>query len=161
MQWRTTLTSIACTGVLLGLAGCGGNKLTEASVQEAITQADQASQRRDLPFFEQLLAPDAVATLDMRAANIPEPLQLNKSQYLQLMKVGWDAVGSNYRMERSNVRIDITPSGKSASVSATVSEFTTFQGTPSNSTSHQSLTYALIKDKLQVTRINVELLTLQ
>ena len=160
MYLAATTRLIGCTALLAALAGCSA-KLSEADIHQALARIDQASQQQDVAVFEQLLAPTATVKIDMRAADIDQPLELNKSQYLQLLKASWQVAGSDYRYARSNTRISLTPNGKGATASATIHESMELQGVSMTSVSEQISTFALTDGKLKLTQVNGRLLSIE
>ena len=160
MYLAATTRLIGCTALLAALAGCSA-KLSEADIHQALARIDQASQQQDVAVFEQLLAPTATVKIDMRAADIDQPLELNKSQYLQLLKASWQVAGSDYRYARSNTRISFMPGGKVATASATIQETVKQDGQTVTSTMDEVSTFALLDGKLQVTSVQGVLLSMQ
>ena len=104
------LPHIAASALLVSLAGCS-SKLSEADVYLAMAKVEQAVQQQDCAAIAHWLAPQAEVVIDMRQADSPEPLRLNKSEYLQLLGASWIAAGSRYSHERSNTRVEMAPGG--------------------------------------------------
>ena len=113
------------------------------------------------PLLEQMLAPQAQIVIDMRAVDVPEPLQLNKSQYLQLVRSGWAQASTRHHYARSNTRIQLAPGGKTATASATIQETATVQGQTMTSTTDEVSTFSLVDGKLQVTQVQGTVLSIK
>lgn len=160
MQLHTSLRILGGIALLASLAGCSAT-LTEADIQQALTRIEQASQQKDITVLEQILAPQAQIVIDMRAVDVPEPLQLNKSQYLQLVQFGWAQASTQHHYARSNTRIHLAPGGKTATASATIQETATVQGQTMTSTTDEVATFSLVDGKLQVTQVQGTVLSMQ
>lgn len=160
MQLQPSLRILGGIALLASLAGCSA-KLTEADIQQALTRIEQATQQKDSTVLEQLLAPQAQIVIDMRAVDVPEPLQLNKSQYLQLVRSGWAQASTRHHYVRSNTRIHLAPGGKTATASATIQETATVQGQTMTSTTDEVASFSLVDGKLQVTKVQGIVLSMQ
>lgn len=153
-------SSIAAGALLASLAGCS-SKLSEGDVYLAMAKVEQAVQQQDSAAIAQWLAPHAQVVIDMRSADMPEPLRLNKSEYLQLLDTSWSAAGNNYSYERSNTRVEMAPGGKAAMAYATIKEIAALQGEPVTSVSDEVATFALLNGKLQITYVQATVLSVQ
>lgn len=146
--------------LLLSLLGCS-SKLSEGDVYLAMAKVEQAVQQQDSAAIAQWLAPQAEVVIDMRHADIPEPLRLNKSEYLQLLGTSWTDAGSRYTHERSSTRVEMARGGKTAVAYATVRENAALQGQPITSISDEVATFAMLNGRLQITYVQATLLSMQ
>ena len=160
MQFAPSLRLLAVSAVIASLTACSA-KMTEADIHQVMADIDQATQQRDVAVLERVLAPQAEIEIDMRVANLPEPLKMNKGQYLQLLKAGWAEAGTSYQYERSNTRINMAPGGKAATASATVKETSKIQGQVMTSVSDEVATFVLKDGKPQVTKVRGVVLSMQ
>lgn len=154
------LPHIAASALLVSLAGCS-SKLSEADVYLAMAKVEQAVQQQDCAAIAHWLAPQAEVVIDTRQADSPEPLRLNKSEYLQLLGASWTAAGSRYSHERSNTRVEMAPGGKTATAYATVRENAALQGQPISSVSDEVATFAMLNGRLQITYVQATMLSMQ
>ena len=160
MSLASPLRALGSALLMASVMGCSA-KLSEADVEQALAQIDQAIQQQDLDALDKLLAPQVKITIDMSAAaNVP-PQTLGKEEYLTALRVSWAATGTSYRHERSNTRISLTPNGKGATASATIHESMELQGVSMTSVSEQISTFALTDGKLKLTQVNGRLLSIE
>ena len=160
MSLVSPLRALGSALLIASVMGCSA-KLSEADVEQALAQIDQAIQQQDLDALDKLLAPQVKITIDMSAAaNVP-PQTLGKEEYLTALRVSWAATGTSYRHERSNTRISLTPNGKGATASATVHESMQLQGVSMTSVSDQFSTFALSDGKLKLTQSSGRVLSIE
>lgn len=153
-------TLLCICPLLFALTGCS-SKLSEADVYLAMAKIEQAVQQQDSAAVAQWLAPQAEVVIDMRHADIPEPLRLKKTEYLQLLDASWRAAGSRYTHERSNTRVNIAPGGKTATAYATIRENAWLQGKPVTSISDEMAMFALLDGRPQITYVQATVLSMQ
>lgn len=157
---NTLLPRIVGSSLLLSLAGCS-SKLSEGDVYLAMAKVEQAVQQQDCAAIAHWLAPEAEVVIDMRHADSPEPLRLNKSEYLQLLGKSWNAAGAYYTHERSSTRVEMARGGKTAVGYATVRENAALQGQPITSISDEVATFAMLDGRLQITYVQATLQSVQ
>jgi hypothetical protein len=126
-----------------------------------MAKVEQAVQQQDSAAIAQWLAPQAEVVIDMRHADMPEPLRLNKSEYLQMLGASWTAAGSRYTHERSNTRVEMARGGKTATAYATVRENAELQGRTISSVSDEVATFAMLNGRLQITYVQATLQSMQ
>ncbi len=160
MMKTSLLSPIAAGALLASLTGCS-SKLNEGDIYLAMAKVEQAVQQQDSAAVAQWLAPEAQVVIDMRQADMPEPMRLNKSEYLQLLSASWIAAGNRHSHERSNTRVEMAPGGKTAIAYATVRESAALQGQPVTSVSDEVATFAMLDGKLQITYVQATLLSMQ
>lgn len=160
MSLVSPLRALGSALLIASVMGCSA-KLSEADVEQALAQIDQAIQQQDLDALDKLLAPQVKITIDMSAAaNVP-PQTLGKEEYLTALRVSWAATGNSYSHQRSNTRISLTPNGKGATASATIHESMQLQGVSMTSVSDQFSTFALSDGKLKLTQSSGRVLSIE
>ncbi len=98
-----------------------GGKITPEDVDEFLKYADAAIEARDIDGVMALLAADALVGLKVPGPEGFMRLSLTMKEYKQYLAEAWKGV-SDYSYKRGDVQVSISPDGKIATITDTVTE---------------------------------------
>lgn len=107
--------------LLLASPALAADKLTKALIREVIDAADAASVQRDSAAIGVALGSNFYKYIEVPSDGMPVTARINKQQYLDLIKSGWEKT-SNYQYKRQDLVINLSPDGDTGESFATIVE---------------------------------------
>lgn len=93
---------------------------SDSQLQELLAEIDAAAETRNASQIAPLLSDEVSVIIDMPTPQGNMRLNLNKKQYLEMLRQGWGAIGPSYKYTRLST--DIESDGRKAQVVSIVRE---------------------------------------
>lgn len=132
-------------------------QLTEARVEQFLTELEAADERRDAATVVSALSDDVVIIFRYAALGDMPDSRFNKAQYREYLAQAYTLV-QDHSSRRFGTRISISDDGQQAEVFANVEETTTMQGETTVHTSQQYVLILLEDGIPRIKRVFAELL---
>ena len=127
------------------IAACS-SKLDAVKVKDLLVKMDQAIESKDADRMGKLLASNLAVEIDMSIMGIPKPLQLNRSQYLELMRMNLEQSGDSYRYVRTGGDVmEFMGEGRFAQTEFVIEELADVLGEKMQSTTETKISIQMIK----------------
>lgn len=144
-KWLLCLMLTCVTGY--AIAG----EISESQVKKLIDQMDSAIETKSVEQIADTLSDTVTIKMNIHAnGNLLQTLKMTKSEYISLVKQGWDAA-SSYSYVRNNEKINI--SGEVATVTAEVVEVAVIQGQTIKTRTQETAIIEMVDGAPLVTKI--------
>lgn len=148
------IIAAAIVSVLLPfVAGCGKQgALTKEKVQAVLESIDQALLKKDAPAVIANYASNAVITATVVEGGHTDKTRYDTSSSYGAVLAGSFGSFSDYTLTRTNLVIEISADGKTATTTSTLVETFTFGGKTERAVTHESASLEIIGGKVLVTK---------
>lgn len=124
--------------------------ISEKDVKSVMSKVDSAIANLDVKKVASTLSDNVTITMNISMQGKTQVMKPTKSQYISMLQQGW-SMYSNYKYNRSNVKINIK--GSKAYVSADVSESMTVQGKTISGNSKEEIIVEVVNGKTLITSV--------
>ncbi|MEW6323867.1 MAG: nuclear transport factor 2 family protein [Nitrospirota bacterium] len=139
--------------LLTAPAASAQSPITEPQVQALLQTLDQAAQSLDTDALMTHFADDAVVTLVVPGPDGHQTFRWDKEEYARQLDEGYQEI-EEYRFERTDTAIQIAPDGRSARVTATMTETIRMRGQRIYAVTQDDARLELRQGRLMVTRLD-------
>lgn len=149
----TLVLSFGVTNCLFAQTNQPGGLITKAQVLEVLKSIDNGLVKKDADAVAANFASNAVITATVVEEQRTDTTKANKKEYRQSLEAGFK-VFDNYKLQRKDVTIEISPDGRKATSLSTVIEAYRFDGKAKRAITKESAAFELIGGRGLVTKMD-------
>lgn len=127
-------------------------KITETQIRNILEQMRVATKNKNAETITNFMSPNVAIEITVQAASGSQTLRLKRQEYRQYLEQGFQMM-QNYNGSYSNLKVQISPDGKTANATFNVNEEVSFQGQKIRSTSAETIRFELIQGKILATSV--------
>lgn len=132
-------------------------KITSAQVRQTLESMLAATKRQDVTGIMQFIAPDATISVSMQSSLGAQQMELNRDEYRDYLDQAFRSMKS-YSSKYSNLKINISPNGKTAAARLKLEEVAVLRvyNSTVRSVSDEVLKFAIVDGKLLITSVEAK-----
>ncbi|MBW4678659.1 MAG: nuclear transport factor 2 family protein [Microcoleus vaginatus WJT46-NPBG5] len=127
-------------------------KITESQIRNILEQMKVATKNRNADTITKFMSPKIAIEVTLQAATGSQTLRLSREEYRGYLEQGFQRM-QNYNGSYSNLKVQVSPDGKTATATFNANEEITFQGQKIRSNSAETIRFELIQGKILATSL--------